>query len=94
MDEDRQNGKRRDWFVVLFGAYDAFENTVDSFQVRWVGGEVDRDFLPLRRDKFPFSTEVVLDVAGTLDGTRVSCSFKFELDLSECTLYLPFTVLA
>ena len=66
---------------VLFGPGDALEHRVDGLQVAGVGRQRDLDPLSVLSDELTIRAEVVLDVAGALDGPWVDVALELAEDL-------------
>ena len=84
VDEDRQDGEVLAGAVepVLLGADDALEQRVDRLEVARVGREVDLRRHAALRGELALGAEVVLHVAGTLDGPRVELTLELAEDLA------------
>ena len=82
--EQRQDGEVLAGEVepVLLGADDALEDRVDGLEVGRVGGEVDLGLAAVLGDELALGAEVVLDVAGALDGLGVLLALELAEDLA------------
>ena len=68
--------------AVLLGAGDALEHGVDDLEVRRVGRDRDLDLVAVAGGELALDAEVVLDVAGALDGAGVDVALELAEDLA------------
>src|SRR5699024_2380990 len=82
--EDRQHGEVLAAVVepVLLRTDDALEHRVDRLEVTRVGREVDLGLRAVLAGELALGAEVVLHVAGTLDGLRVELALELPEDLA------------
>ena len=81
VDEDRNDRQVRVAQVLLLGAHDALQDAVRGLQVRGVGGHVDLRGQAVVEGVHAPRAQVVLDVAGALDGVGHVVALELVEDL-------------
>ena len=84
VDHDREHIEGAHWSAVLLGAHDPLEHAVDGLEVGRVRGEVHGDLVPGRPGEGALRSEVVLHVAGPLDGAGILGALELPEYLPVC----------